>query len=61
MSDIVQIISNVGFPIAMCLLLFYNMREQNAQHKEEMQKMSEAVNNNTTVLQEIKTFLERSE
>lgn len=44
MTEVVQLISTVGFPIVMCLLLFYYMTEQNKQHKEESDSMKEAIN-----------------
>ena len=64
LSSIVQIIGTLGFPIAACCYLFYTMtkeREQNAaqreadrlEHKQEMDKVTEALNNNTLVIQKL--------
>ena len=58
-QTIVQVISTVGFPIAMCLLLFWYVKQQSDAHNQEMDKMSEAVNNNTLVLQKLVDALER--
>lgn len=49
-NTIVSIISAVGFPIAMCLLMFWYMTKQDENHKEEVNKLKEAVDNNTLVL-----------
>lgn len=53
MEHVVNIISTVGFPIGMCLLLAWYIYKQDLAHKEEMNKMSEAINNNTLVMQRI--------
>ena len=51
MDDIVNIISSVGFPIAMTLLLFWYMTKQNDRidkqneaHKEETNSLKDAIN-----------------
>lgn len=46
-DQIVQLISAVGFPIVAYGAMFYYMVKQNKDHKEEMDKMSEALNGNT--------------
>lgn len=46
-TSIVQIISSVGFPIAACIALFW-----------QNNKLSEAINNNTTALIELRHRLE---
>lgn len=43
MNDIATLISTVGFPIAMSLLLFWYMTEQNKSHKEETNGLKEAI------------------
>lgn len=53
MDNIVQIVTQLGFPIAMCLLLFWYVTKKDEAHREEMNKMSEAVNNNTLVMQKL--------
>lgn len=50
MDNFVQIIKDLGFPIACVVALFWMVIRQNDQHKEEMQAMSEALNNNTKAL-----------
>lgn len=46
-------IGSLGFPIIMCLLLYDRMGKQDAQHKEEMLKMTESLNNNTMALHKL--------
>lgn len=58
---VLQAITTVGFPIAMCLLLFWYIREQSENHKEEIGKLSEAVNNNTLIIQRLTDILDRKE
>ena len=64
LSTVVQFVGTLGFPIAACIYLFYSMqkeRERNEaqreadrlEHKEEMNKMVEALHNNTLVIQKL--------
>lgn len=50
MGDIVSVISSVGFPITMSLILLWYIYDSNNKHREEIDKMSEALNNNTIAL-----------
>ena len=63
-SSFIQVIGSLGFPIAACVYLFYSMqkeRERNEtqreadrnEHKQEMEKMTEALHNNTLVIQKL--------
>lgn len=58
-AQIVQIISSLGFPIVMCGALFWYMIQQREEHKEEINKMSEALNNNTLAIQKLLDELEK--
>ena len=49
------LIGSLGFPIVMCLLLYYRMDKQDENHKTEMEKITEALNNNTQALTAIAT------
>lgn len=70
--DIVQIISTLGFPIASAIALGWYVvttnKENNAridkmqqEHKEEIQKVTEALNNNTLALQRLCDKMDREE
>lgn len=50
---VTSIISTVGFPIAVCLICFWYINKVQEQHKAEMDKLAEALNNNTIVMQKL--------
>ena len=52
-NDLASLISTLGFPIAMCLIMCYYINKINDAHKEETDKFAEALNNNTVVLQKL--------
>ena len=47
---LIQLVGSLGFPIVACGALFWRMVKSDEQHKEEMNKMSKALNNNTAAL-----------
>lgn len=49
-NAIIQIVGSLGFPIVMCGALFWRQVKSDEQHKEEMDKLSEALNNNTQAI-----------
>lgn len=53
MEGIVTAISTIGFPIVMCLILLKFQKDESAEHKEETEKFTEALNRNTLVLQKL--------
>ena len=50
MDEIINIIQTLGFPIACVIALFWQNNHLNAQHKEEMNAITSALNNNTQAL-----------
>lgn len=52
-STILQGISNYGFPIVMCLIMIWYLKDTNEKHKEEVEKFADALNRNTLVLQKL--------
>lgn len=46
-------ISTLGFPIVMCGAMFWYMIKEKDAHKEEMDSLTEAFNNNTLILQKL--------
>lgn len=52
-QDWTSIITQIGFPIAVCLICFWYIKKIQEDHKAEMDKMSEAINNNTLVMQRL--------
>ena len=64
MGDISQLISSIGFQIAMCVLMCYyikytqdnyrtDINSLNEKHKEETTNLVQAINNNTLVIKEL--------
>ena len=49
-NAIIQSISTVGFPIAMCIILMWYINKTNEEHKAEIEKISDALENNTLAL-----------
>lgn len=56
-TEITQVISNVGFPIGMCLLVFYYMSKQDTRHTEEIEHLRTTLEENTKVLSELTTLI----
>ena len=60
-QSIAGLISSVGFPIAACCAIFWQMNKQTEQHKQEMDKMTEALANNTAAVVELSTLIKRGD
>lgn len=56
-NGIISLISNVGFPVAVCVALFFYMEKQNERHQKETDKLNETVQSNTKVLTELCTLI----
>lgn len=52
-STLVQLVGSLGFPVAACCYLFYSLNKEREDHKEEMNKITEALHNNTLVMQQL--------
>lgn len=55
---ITQLIGSLGFPIACVIAMFFFWNKEREDHKSEMQKMTEALNNNTLALIKIESIIE---
>lgn len=53
LNDMITIVSSLGFPIAMCLILCYYVNKINESHKIESKDFADALNANTVVLQKL--------
>lgn len=60
-TELTTLITTVGFPIVMCLLLFKHIKDSDSARKEELDKMSDAIDNNTLALQRLVDMLDRKE
>lgn len=60
-NTIIQLVSSLGFPIVCSGALFWMLNKSNAQHKTEMDKISEALNNNTIAMNKLYERLSHGE
>lgn len=69
---IITMVGSLGFPIVACIgmAIFFNkvnenyrvdIKEMNSNHKSEMDKMTEAINNNTLVIQKLIDSMDRGD
>lgn len=56
-----NLIGSLGFPIVMCILMFNRMDKQDELHKQEMEKVTESLNNNTVALTQLSAKFEKNE
>ena len=54
-----EFVNQYGFPVVCCVVLFYLNYRQQQQHKDESIKWTEALNNNTKVMERLVERLER--
>lgn len=52
-NTVIQTISTLGFPIAVCLICFWYINKREEQQRTEMLELSKAINNNTLVMQKL--------
>ena len=60
-NAITTLISNVGVPCACLIATFYLWLKETEAHKDEMEKMTEALNNNTIAVTKLTEHITRSE
>jgi hypothetical protein len=58
-NTLIQLVGSLGFPIVACGALFWRMIKSDEQHKEEMNKISDALNNNTVALTRLTNQLDK--
>ena len=69
---IISLIGSLGFPIVACIgiAIFFqqtnnnyrnDIKEMNSNHKSEMDKITETINNNTLVIQKLVDRMEKEE
>lgn len=60
-SGLIQIVGSLGFPIAACIAVFWYLMKESENHKEEVNKLSEALQNNTIALTKLCDELEKGD
>lgn len=58
-QTIIAAVSAVGFPVVFCFVLYKTMIDQAKEHKEESAKLTEAIHNNTVVIQKLVDKLDK--
>ena len=57
-TAIIQIVSNLGVPVACLVAMFCMLNKEREDHKLESEKFVEAINNNTVVMTKLAERLE---
>lgn len=60
-STIAQLISTIGFPIAMCIYLLIYIKSFDEKYCEKLDSMAKAIENNTVVITKLMTMIDRIE
>lgn len=55
---LIQAVSTVGFPIAMCGIMFWFLYKEQESHKAEMLSLKEVISENNQVLAGLKQLIE---
>lgn len=50
MEVVVDLISNIGFPIAAYLILFWYMKQNDEQHQQQIEELRTTVESNTNAI-----------
>lgn len=58
METFITLINTCGFPVAMVVLLFTELKKERESHKEEMKSVTEVINNNTLVVEKLSTKID---
>lgn len=59
--DFANLISTMGFPIACTIAMWYLLEKERDAHKEETKQMTEAIANNTRIMERVLEILRRLE
>lgn len=60
-NSIVQLVGTLGFPIVACGAMYVQLIKQADRHKEEMDKIREALENNTKAILELTIMLRKED
>ena len=55
---VIQAIATVGFPAAMCIIMFYFLNKEQESHKVEMNDLKSVISQNNEVLASLKQLIE---
>lgn len=54
-----QAISSYGFPIVCCVVMFKYLEKERETHREEINSITQALNENSRIISELKYVIER--
>lgn len=54
MEDLINLISNYIFPVAMCLILVWKMERDQDRYRQDLNTLREVIEKNTEIMSEIK-------
>lgn len=60
-SSITQLISTIGFPIAMCIYLLMYIKSFDEKYCQKLDNMAKAIENNTLVMTKLMTMIDKLE
>lgn len=60
-NTVLTLIGSIGFPAAMCLLMYFDNKEVRKDHKEEVKSLSSAIENNTIAMTKLVEKVDRME
>ena len=63
MADIISLVTNLGFPVGVCIMLMWYIKDLSTKHLTETKEFTQALNKNTIILQKLcdKLDVEREE
>lgn len=53
MTEAISAIGTVGFPIVACIVMAYYVKYLTDKHREEQERLTEIINNNTLAVQKL--------
>lgn len=59
MTELIQAVSTVGFPIACCCFLLWQNSKQDEYHREEMEKLRDTISENTRIIDKLSKIVQR--
>ena len=58
-TELTTVIGNYAFPIMCCIYLFWSQYHERKMHKESLDKLTEALTNNTIAINDLKGMISR--
>lgn len=59
LEQLVSLITDIGFPFAVCIICFWYINKKDENHKEEIKHLSESLESNTTVMNNLNTLIQK--